>query len=153
MAERSSRLATARAARTPGTGLPTVTLAVEHYNRMVRILDKGVPVKVELNVQAKFYDETTPNGFNLVAEIPGIDPALKDEVVLLGAHFDSVAHSPGATDNATGFGGDDGGDANPEGDRRQAAAHDPDRALGRRRRGAARVARVRPRALRRRQRR
>ncbi|HEU4694880.1 MAG TPA: M20/M25/M40 family metallo-hydrolase [Vicinamibacterales bacterium] len=85
-----------------GTGLPTVTLAVEHYNRMVRILDKGVPVKVELNVQAKFYDETTPNGFNLVAEIPGTDPALKDEVVLLGAHFDSVAHSPGATDNATG---------------------------------------------------
>jgi carboxypeptidase Q len=85
-----------------GTGLPTVTLAVEHYNRMVRILDKGVPVKVELNVQAKFYDETAPNGFNLVAEIPGTDPALKDEVVLLGAHFDSVAHSPGATDNATG---------------------------------------------------
>jgi carboxypeptidase Q len=85
-----------------GTSLPTVTLAVEHYNRMVRILDKGVPVKVELNIQAKFYDETTPNGFNLVAEIPGTDPALKDEVVLLGAHFDSVAHSPGATDNATG---------------------------------------------------
>ena len=85
-----------------GTGLPTVTLAVEHYNRMVRILDKGVPVKVELNVQAKFYDETAPNGFNLVAEIPGTDPALKDEIVLLGAHFDSVAHSPGATDNATG---------------------------------------------------
>ncbi len=42
-----------------GTGLPTVTLAVEHYNRLVRILDKGVPVKVELNVQTKFYDETT----------------------------------------------------------------------------------------------
>ena len=85
-----------------GNGLPTVTVAVEHYNRMVRILDKGVPVKVELNIQAKFYEETTPNGFNLVAEIPGTDPALKDEVVLLGAHFDSVAHSPGATDNATG---------------------------------------------------
>jgi carboxypeptidase Q len=85
-----------------GQGLPTVTLAVEHYNRMVRILDKGVPVKVELNIQAKFFDETTPNGFNLVAEIPGSDPVLKDEVVLLGAHFDSVAYSPGATDNATG---------------------------------------------------
>ena len=53
-----------------GSGLPTVTLAVEHYNRMVRILDKDVPVKVELNIQTKFYDETTPNGFNLVAEIP-----------------------------------------------------------------------------------
>jgi carboxypeptidase Q len=85
-----------------GQGLPTVTLAVEHYNRMVRILDKDVPLKVELNVQTKFFDETSPNGFNLVAEIPGSDPVLKDDVVLLGAHFDSVAYSPGATDNATG---------------------------------------------------
>ena len=86
----------------PATVLPTVTLAVEHYNRMIRVLDKGVPVKVELNLETKFYEETTPNGFNIVAEIPGTDPVLKDEVVLLGAHFDSVAASPGATDNATG---------------------------------------------------
>jgi carboxypeptidase Q len=85
-----------------GTGLPTVTLAVEHYNRLVRVLDKGVPVKVELNVQTKFYDETTGNGFNVIAEMPGGDPVLKDEVVLLGAHFDSVASGTGATDNATG---------------------------------------------------
>jgi hypothetical protein len=85
-----------------GQAVPSVTLAVEHYNRMTRILDKGLPVKVELNIQSKFYDETTPNGFNLVAEIPGSDPVLKEEVVILGAHFDSVAHSPGATDNATG---------------------------------------------------
>jgi Zn-dependent M28 family amino/carboxypeptidase len=55
-----------------------------------------------LNLETKFYDETTPNGFNIVAEIPGTDPVLKDEVVLLGAHFDSVAASTGATDNATG---------------------------------------------------
>lgn len=86
----------------PATVLPTVTLAVEHYNRMIRVLDKGVPVKVELHLETKFHEETTANGFNLVAEIPGTDPALKDEVVLLGAHFDSVAASPGATDNATG---------------------------------------------------
>jgi hypothetical protein len=85
-----------------GTGLPTVTLAVEHYNRLVRILEKGVPVKVELNVQTKFYDETTGNGFNIVAELPGSDPVLKDEIVMLGAHFDSVAAGTGATDNATG---------------------------------------------------
>ena len=85
-----------------GTGLPGVTLAVEHYNRMVRVLAKGIPVKVELNIDTKFYDETTPNGFNTIAEIPGTDPVLRDEVVMLGAHFDSVAASPGATDNATG---------------------------------------------------
>jgi hypothetical protein len=86
----------------PAAGLPTVTLAVEHYNRMVRVLARGVPVKVELNVQTKFYDEATPNGFNTIAEIPGTDPRLKDEVVILGAHFDSVAAATGATDNATG---------------------------------------------------
>ena len=85
-----------------GTGVPSVTLAVEHYNRMVRVLAKAVPVKVELNLETKFYDETTPNGFNTIAEIPGTDPALRDEVVILGAHFDSVAAATGATDNATG---------------------------------------------------
>jgi hypothetical protein len=88
----------------PASGLPSVTLAVEHYNRMVRILDRGLPVKVELDVRTKFYDEATPNGFNLIAEIPGTDPVLKDEVVLIGAHFDSVAAATGATDNATGSG-------------------------------------------------
>ena len=85
-----------------GSGLPTVTLAVEHYNRMVRVLAKGIPVKVELNLQTRFYDETTPNGFNTIAEIPGSDPKLKDEVVMLGAHFDSVSAATGATDNAAG---------------------------------------------------
>src|SRR3954462_11411453 len=87
-----------------GTGLPTVTLAVEHYNRMVRVLGKGIPVKVELNIETKFFDESTPNGFNTIAEIPGNDPVLKDEVVMLGAHFDSVAAATGATDNAAGSG-------------------------------------------------
>ena len=85
-----------------GTGLPTVTLAVEQYNRMVRVLARNLPVKVELNVQTRFYDETTHNGFNVIAELPGSDPVLKDEIVLLGAHFDSVAAGTGATDNATG---------------------------------------------------
>ena len=89
---------------TAGQAVPTVTLAVEHYNRMARILDKGISVKVELTIATKFYDETSPNGFNLVAEISGTDPVLKDEVVMLGAHFDSVAYSTGATDNATGSG-------------------------------------------------
>jgi Zn-dependent M28 family amino/carboxypeptidase len=82
---------------------PQVTLAVEHYNRMIRILQKGVPVRVELDLRVKFHEEgTTPNGFNIVAEIPGTDPRLKDEIVLLGAHFDSWHAGTGATDNATG---------------------------------------------------
>jgi len=82
--------------------LPQITLAVEHYNRMARILAKGVPVKMRLDVQTRFYDETTPRGFNILAELPGTDPVLKDEVVLIGAHFDSWHGATGATDNAAG---------------------------------------------------
>jgi len=83
-----------------GKGVPRVTLAVEHYNRMVRVLDKQLTVKVELNVDTKFFDETTMNGFNTIADLPGGD--LASEVVLLGAHFDSHPYATGATDNATG---------------------------------------------------
>jgi hypothetical protein len=83
-----------------GKVVPQVTLAVEHYNRMVRLLDRGVPVKVELNIQAQFHDETDMNGFNVVADIPGGD--LAHEVVLLGAHLDSYHLSTGATDNGVG---------------------------------------------------
>jgi hypothetical protein len=83
-------------------GVPSVTLAVEHYNRLVRILDKKVPVKMELDIRVRFTPETTPRGFNLVAEIPGTDPRLRDEVVMIGAHFDSWHGGTGATDNAAG---------------------------------------------------
>ncbi|MCC7009414.1 MAG: M20/M25/M40 family metallo-hydrolase [Acidobacteria bacterium] len=81
-------------------GLPQVTLAVEHYNRMVRLLEHGVPVRVELNVSARFDEATRPSSFNIVGEIPGSDRA--SEVVLLGAHFDSWHGATGATDNAAG---------------------------------------------------
>ncbi|MBI3492217.1 MAG: M20/M25/M40 family metallo-hydrolase [Acidobacteria bacterium] len=83
-----------------GKSVPGLTLAVEHYNRMMRVLDKNVPVKVELNVETKYYDETGMNGFNTIAELPGSD--LASEIVLLGAHFDSHPYATGATDNATG---------------------------------------------------
>ncbi len=80
--------------------VPSITLAVEHYNRMARILDKKVPVKVELNVQTQFYDETEPNGFNVIADLPGGE--LSNEFVILGAHLDSHQSATGATDNAAG---------------------------------------------------
>ena len=83
-----------------GTSVPGVTIAVEHYNRMVRVLDKGLPVKVELNVETRYYDEAGSNGFNTIADLPGTD--LASEIVLLGAHFDSHPYATGATDNATG---------------------------------------------------
>ena len=82
--------------------VPSATIAVEHYNRMIRILEKGVPVRVELNIQTTLYPEKegAPNGINILAEIPGTD--LADEVVIMGAHFDTTPGSTGATDNATG---------------------------------------------------
>jgi len=83
-----------------GKAVPAVTLAVEHYNRMIRVLDKGLPVKVELNIETKFHDEADKNGFNTIAEMPGTD--LASEIVMLGAHFDSHPYATGATDNATG---------------------------------------------------
>ena len=89
-----------RDAANAGKIVPSVTLAVEHYNRMIRVLDKGLPVKVELDIKTQFYDETDANGFNVIADLPGTD--LAGELVLLGAHLDSVNTGTGATDNAAG---------------------------------------------------
>jgi carboxypeptidase Q len=82
--------------------VPSATIAVEHYNRVVRMLEKKQPVRVELNIQTTFYPEAegTPNGINVLADLPGSD--LASEVVILGAHFDTTPGSTGATDNATG---------------------------------------------------
>ncbi|MDZ7291457.1 MAG: M20/M25/M40 family metallo-hydrolase [candidate division KSB1 bacterium] len=82
-------------------GLPTLTVAIEHYSRIARLLEKGLPVKLEINVQNRFYDNDTL-GYNVIAEIPGIDKKLKDEVVMLGAHLDSWHAGTGATDDASG---------------------------------------------------
>ena len=84
--------------RSAAAGVPQVTLAVEHYNRMVRLLEHNVPVKAELDLRVQFHENA--KGFNIVGEIPGGDPA--GEVVMLGAHFDSHPFATGATDNATG---------------------------------------------------
>lgn len=79
----------------------TVILAQEHYNRIARILEKKIPVKVEIDVVNRFHDENL-NSFNIIAELPGADPRLKDELVMLGGHFDSWHGGTGAVDNAAG---------------------------------------------------
>ncbi len=76
-----------------------VELAVEHYGRIYRTLEKDLPVTLEMNIQNTFHDDDL-NAFNVVGEIPGTDRA--DEVVMLGAHFDSWHSGTGATDNAAG---------------------------------------------------
>ena len=80
--------------------VPIVKVSAESYGRIARILEKNIPVTLELDMQNRFYDD--PEVFNIIAEIPGTDPKLKDEVVLLGAHFDSWTFGTGATDNAAG---------------------------------------------------
>ena len=78
--------------------LSQVVVAAEHYNRIIRMLEKGARVKLELKIEAEFYDDQP--GMNIVGEIPGSD--LKDEVVMIGGHFDSWQGGTGATDNGTG---------------------------------------------------
>ena len=80
-------------------GLPAIVIAVEHYGRVVRTLQKDMPVKIDLDIRNTFHDADTAS-FNVVAEIPGTDKA--DELVMLGAHFDSWHGATGATDNASG---------------------------------------------------
>jgi carboxypeptidase Q len=83
------------------TKVPAVIFSTEHYGRIARTVEKGVPVTLELDIKNTFSDDD-PSSFNIVAEIPGTDPKLKDEVVMLGAHFDSWHMGTGATDNAAG---------------------------------------------------
>jgi carboxypeptidase Q len=85
--------------RNASQALPSVVIAVEHYGRISRVLQKGIPVKMELNISAKFHEEDL-NAYNTVAEITGTDK--KDEIVMLGGHMDSWHGGTGATDNAAG---------------------------------------------------
>jgi carboxypeptidase Q len=88
------------------TGAPPtlnqVMLAAEHYNRIIRTLEKNVPVKVDLDIQNRFLDNDGGKSFDIVAELPGSDPALRDQVVMIGGHFDSWHAATGATDNGVG---------------------------------------------------
>lgn len=85
----------------PGA-VPSLTLSAEHYNMIARMLDAKIPVKLRVSVQTAFYDNDNGNAYNVIAELPGEDPALKDEVVMFGAHIDSWHTGVGATDNADG---------------------------------------------------
>lgn len=79
---------------------PEVILPIEDHGRMVRMVAKGEKVEMELNIKNVFTDNQRIN--NVVAEIPGSDSKLKNEVVLIGAHFDSWHGGTGAADNASG---------------------------------------------------
>jgi carboxypeptidase Q len=81
--------------------IPTAVVAIEHFGRVYRLLRANVPVTLELNIDSRFTGDHE-HGFDTIAEIPGTDPALKDEVVMVGGHLDSWASATGATDNGAG---------------------------------------------------
>jgi carboxypeptidase Q len=85
----------------PQSTVPMLTLAIEHYNRVARLLQAKQPVTLEVNVQAQFYNDDD-KAYDTVAEIPGSDPTLKEQLVMLGGHMDSWHAGEGATDNGAG---------------------------------------------------
>lgn len=83
------------------TTITNIMIPLEDYLTTLRLLRAKIPVKYELNIEV---DERRNElqGFNVLAEIPGEDPVLKSEVVMLGGHLDSWHGGTGATDNAAG---------------------------------------------------
>jgi len=79
--------------------IPQLVVSAEQYNRIVRVVDRGIPVQLEVNIKARFYDQD-PMSYNVIAEIPGTD--LKDEIVMVGGCLDSWHTGTGAADNAAG---------------------------------------------------
>lgn len=80
---------------------PEIEMSTEDFLRILRLVKAGIKVEFEADIKTEFHDKDT-RGYNVIAEIPGTDKKLKDEVVMLGAHFDSWHSSTGATDNAAG---------------------------------------------------
>jgi len=83
------------------TAMPTMVLAAEHYNMIARLVDRGEPVKLRVAIQSH-YLTADRNSYNVIADLPGSDPVLKTDVVLLGGHLDSWHTGTGASDNADG---------------------------------------------------
>ena len=79
--------------------LPAVVLTPEHYDRIARLMDHKIPVKLSFNIENEIIDKNQ-DSFNIAGEIPGTSK--KDEIVMVGGHFDSWHYGTGATDNAAG---------------------------------------------------
>lgn len=79
--------------------VPTLIMRNEDYGRISRIMDDGTPVTLRINIQNREYPNDT-TVYNAIGEIPGTDK--KDEIVMLGGHYDSWHDATGATDNGIG---------------------------------------------------
>lgn len=85
---------------TPDGAVPSLVVAAEQYNMLARLAASGVPVELRVELRTRHHPDTRT--FNVLADIPGTDPALRDEVVMIGAHLDSWHTAIGATDNGDG---------------------------------------------------
>jgi carboxypeptidase Q len=81
--------------------LPELEMGSEDFLRLQRLLKAGIKVEMEADIKTKFFDQDLM-GYNVIGEIPGTDPILKNEIVMLGGHLDSWHAATGATDNAAG---------------------------------------------------
>ncbi|MFC1557550.1 M20/M25/M40 family metallo-hydrolase, partial [candidate division KSB1 bacterium] len=79
--------------------LPMLAIAAEHYGRIYRILERGIPVRMDIDIRVRLDDSDT-RAFNVIGEFPGTD--LADEIVMVGGHMDSWHTATGASDNAGG---------------------------------------------------
>lgn len=86
---------------TPSDAVPTIVVAGEQYNVIARLAAEGRPVSLRVELRTRYFEEDR-NSYNVIAEIPGRDAALRDQVVLIGGHLDSWHTASGATDNADG---------------------------------------------------
>jgi hypothetical protein len=83
----------------PTKNLPSLAITAENYNRIIRLLEHQVPVKLSLDIKVA-WDTSNTDSFNVIAEIPGTTKP--NEIVMVGGHFDSWHMGTGATDNAAG---------------------------------------------------
>jgi Zn-dependent M28 family amino/carboxypeptidase len=86
---------------TPTDAVPSLMVAGEQYNVMARLAAQGRPVSMRVELRTRSLEQDR-NSYNVIAEIPGRDPVLRDQVVIIGGHLDSWHTASGATDNADG---------------------------------------------------
>lgn len=85
----------------PRHRVPALVISRSEFNQMARAIQAGQPVNLEVSVQTRFLQQDSL-GYNVIAEVRGADRRLRDQVVMLGGHFDSWHVGTGATDNAAG---------------------------------------------------
>src|SRR5205814_9806823 len=79
--------------------VPTLVMRNEDYGRISRLCGDGTAVTLRVNIQNQEDAEGT-TAYYAIGEIPGTDK--KDEIVMLGGHYDSGHDGPGATENVIG---------------------------------------------------